>query len=214
LAHQNAHDLTIVALGPLTNIALALRKSPALKQEVSEIIVMGGSTAGGNESAAAEFNFFVDPDAARIVFESGIPITMVGLNATRQTMLERKHVQALQASGSCVGALVAKLGDFYLKTADGFALHDPLALAMAIDKTLASATVPMRIDIDARDGLTNGASIYNSTLSRPRVVREGDHFTDAGEEPVAANAEVPTVIASERFLALLLSRLGAADGGC
>ena len=214
LAHRHAHDLTIVALGPLTNIALALHKSPALEQEVSEIIVMGGSTAGGNETAAAEFNFFVDPDAARIVFESGIPITMVGLNATRQTMLQRMHVQALRASGSCLGGIVAKLGEFYLETADAFALHDPLALALAIDKTLASKVLPMRIVIDTRSGLTNGASIYNSTLSQPRVIREGDHFTDAGEEPVTANADVPTVIASERFLAMLMARLSVADGGC
>jgi purine nucleosidase len=214
LAHMHPHDLTIVAIGPLTNVALALRQAPSLRHELSEIIVMGGSTVGGNETAAAEFNFYVDPDAAQIVFDAGVPITMVGLNATRQTLLTRQHVRALEASSSCLGKFVAKLGDYYLKTEDEFALHDPLALALAVDKTLAKTTLPMRIDVDTRSGLTNGASIYNSTLTSPRVIREGDHFTDAGEEPVTPNADVPTVIASERFLSLLMTRLTAANDGC
>jgi len=214
LARRHPRDLTIVAIGPLTNVALALRKAPSLRHELSEIIVMGGSTAGGNETAAAEFNFYVDPDAARIVFDSGVPVTMVGLNATRQTHLTRQHIRSLEESHSCLGQFVAKLGAYYLKNADEFALHDPLALALAIDKTLANTTMPMRIDIDTRSGLTNGASIYNSTLTRPHVVREGDHFTDAGEEPVEPNADVPTVIASERFLSLLMTRLTAPDSGC
>jgi inosine-uridine nucleoside N-ribohydrolase len=165
LAHRYPGELTIVATGPLTNVALALRKAPSMRHELSEIIVMGGSTVGGNETAAAEFNFYVDPDAARVVFESGVPVTMVGLNATRQTLLTRQHVRDLDASASCLGRFVAKLGNFSLKTGDdmtvGMPLHDPLALALAVDKTLAQKTLPMRIEIDTRSGLTNGASIFN-----------------------------------------------------
>ncbi len=121
---------------------------------------MGGSTVGGNETAAAEFNFFVDPDAAQIVYSSGVPLTMVGLNATRQTLLTRQHVRELAASASCLGRFVAKLGEFQLRTNDDRrAAHDPLALALAIDKTLATTTLPMRIEIDTRNGVTNRASI-------------------------------------------------------
>jgi inosine-uridine nucleoside N-ribohydrolase len=177
---------------------------------------MGGSTIGGNETAAAEFNFFVDPDAAQIVFSSGVPLTMVGLNATRQTLLTRQHVRDLAASGSCLGRFVAKLGEFQLRDdmTIGTPLHDPLALALAIDKTLATTTLPMRIEIDTRDGLTNGASIFNSALTREHIVRESDHLTDGGEEPVTPNADVPTVIGSDRFLALLMTRLSAEGDGC
>jgi inosine-uridine nucleoside N-ribohydrolase len=218
MAHEHPQDLSIIATGPLTNLALALRKAPSIRQELSEIIVMGGSTVGGNETAAAEFNFYVDPDAAQIVFTSGVPVTMVGLNATRQTLLTRQHVRTLASSTSCLGRFVAKLGNFSLKVGDdmtvGIPLHDPLALALAIDKTLATTTVPMRIEIDTRIGITNGASLFNSGLTRPHVLREGDHLTDAGEEPVAPNADVPTVIAADRFLSLLMTRLTAPGDGC
>jgi inosine-uridine nucleoside N-ribohydrolase len=218
MAHEHPRDLTVVATGPLTNVALALRKAPSIRHELSEIIVMGGSTVGGNETAAAEFNFYVDPDAAHVVFASGVPVTMVGLNATRQTLLTRQHVDTLASSTSCLGRFVAKLGNFYLKAGYdmtvGTPLHDPLALALAVDKTLAKTTVPMRIEIDTRNGLTNGASIFNSALTRPHIIREGDHLSDAGEEPVAPNADVPTVIASDRFLSLLMTRLTAAGDGC
>jgi inosine-uridine nucleoside N-ribohydrolase len=214
VARAHAHDLTIVALGPLTNLAVALRRDASLRHELTEIIMMGGSTMGGNETAAAEFNFFVDPDAARIVFESGIPITMVGLNATRQTLFTRSHVDALAASSSCVGKFVGQLGRFYLSAANEFPLHDPLALAMAIDKSIATTITPMRIDVDTRPGLTNGATIFNASLTNVAVKREGDHLTDGSEQPVRPNADVPTVIASQRLLELLMTRLSAADQGC
>jgi inosine-uridine nucleoside N-ribohydrolase len=214
VARQHAHDLTVVALGPLTNIAAALRKDPALRHELTEIIVMGGSTAGGNETAAAEFNFFVDPDAARVVFESGVPVTMVGLNATRQTLLTRAHADALAASSSCVGKFVARLARYYLKTADEFPLHDPLALAMAIDKSIATTITPMHIEIDTRPGLTNGATIFNASLTIVGTAREGNHFTDGSEQAIRPNADVPAVISSQRLLELLMARLSAPDDAC
>ncbi len=220
LAHRYPHDITIVATGPLTNVAVALRKSPSIERELSEIIIMGGSTIGGNQTAAAEFNFFVDPDAAKIVFDSGVPITMVGLNAATQTRLVRAHVHQLAASRSCVGQFVAQLGDFLLRIGEaagvtnGSALYDPLALGMAIDKTLATTTVPMRIDVDSRPGLTNGATIFNSRLTRAVIGPEGDHLTSVGSEPVRPNADVPTVIAADRFLSLLMSRLSTPVDGC
>jgi purine nucleosidase len=214
VARRHPHDLTLVALGPLTNLAVALRQDPALRHELTEIIVMGGSTTGGNETAAAEFNFFVDPDAARLVFESGVPVTMVGLNATRQTLLTRSHADALAASSSCVGKFVAQLARFYLKTAEEFPLHDPLALVMAIDKSIATVITPMHIDVDTRPGLTNGATIFNTALTTVRTAREGDHFTDGGEQSIRPNADVPTAISSQRLLELLMTRLSAPGGAC
>jgi inosine-uridine nucleoside N-ribohydrolase len=77
-------EVSIIAIGPLTNIASALRLHPNLRRQVREIVLMGGSLSGGNMTPAAEFNMYVDPEAANIVFNSGIPLTMVGLDVTRK----------------------------------------------------------------------------------------------------------------------------------
>ena len=82
-------DLTLIGLGPLTNLALALRSEPALAKTIKSIVLMGGSLSGGNVTPAAEFNFYVDPEAASIVFNSGVPITMVGLDVTRKVRVNR-----------------------------------------------------------------------------------------------------------------------------
>ena len=86
-------EVTLIPIGPLTNIATALNLDPELAGMVRGIVLMGGSLSGGNITPAAEFNIYVDPEAARIVFQSGIPITMVGLDATRKTSLTEEHVR-------------------------------------------------------------------------------------------------------------------------
>ena len=91
-------EVTLIPVGPLTNIATALMPDPDLARLVKGIVLMGGSLSGGNITPAAEFNIYVDPEAARIVFQSGIPITMVGLDVTRKTSLTDEHVRILQAA--------------------------------------------------------------------------------------------------------------------
>ena len=95
-------EVTLITLGPLTNIATALEIDSELARMVPGLVMMGGSLAGGNITPAAEFNIYVDPEAAKIVFQSGIPITMVGLDVTRKTSLTEDHVKTLEAHQNAV----------------------------------------------------------------------------------------------------------------
>ena len=95
LVHQYPHEITLVPVGPLTNIALALRKDPAIVPLVKEVVLMGGGISGGNATAAAEANIYNDPEAARAVFEAGWPLTMVGLNVAEKTLFTRADLDRL-----------------------------------------------------------------------------------------------------------------------
>ena len=124
----------LVPVGPLTNIAVALRSDPGLRDHVAGISLMGGGTYG-NRSAAAEFNIWADPHAAAIVFESGIPVTMAGLDVTHQFLVTSTRVEEMRACGGPFAELMAELFEFfvaaYLDRHDrltGAALHDPLAV--------------------------------------------------------------------------------------
>ena len=103
-------EVTLIPIGPLTNIATALKLDSELAGMVKGIVLMGGSLSGGNITPAAEFNIYVDPEAARIVFQSGVPITMVGLDATRKTSLTEEHVRTLEAAQNPVSQAAAKIG--------------------------------------------------------------------------------------------------------
>src|ERR1700734_4541939 len=138
IVREDPHEITIVAIGPLTNIALALRADPELAAMIPAIVIMGGSLSGGNMTPAAEFNFYVDPEAARIVFDAGIPLTMVGLNVTEQVLLNEGHVAQLEAAKNPVAQAAAKIMRATLNrvkpTGDRtvVAMHDPLTVAHLI----------------------------------------------------------------------------------
>ena len=165
-AQQYGRSLTIVALGPLTNIATALQRDRATLQKVGRIVIMGGAVkVPGNISAAAEFNFFVDPDAAQILMESGIPLTLVGLDVAMKAPLPRKDVEdyaqkhpskVAQFIVDCTGIYM----DFYLKH-EGFYgcyLHDPLAVGVAIDPSLVS-TESVYMVVETEGKFTCGMSL-------------------------------------------------------
>ena len=103
-------EVTLIPIGPLTNIATALNSDHELASMVRGLTMMGGSLSGGNITPAAEFNVYVDPEAARIVFQSGIPITMVGLDVTRRTSLTEDHVRTLEAAQNPVSQAAATIG--------------------------------------------------------------------------------------------------------
>src|SRR5215203_4928442 len=109
LAEQHRGELVVAAIGPSTNLALALKREPRLRSWLREVTIMGGSTSLGNITPVAEFNVHADPEAASVVFESGIPIRMVGYNVTRQTGFDRDNVARLKGSGRKVAALVSDL---------------------------------------------------------------------------------------------------------
>ncbi len=143
--------VTLVPIGPLTNIALLLSLAPDARPE--RIVLMGGSVGEGNRTPAAEFNIWADPEAARRVFESGIDVTMIGLDVTHKALLTEADADTLRGSGR-VGKVAAELLDFYGRfhranypDLAGSPLHDPVAVAHLIDPALVE-TKPAYIEVD------------------------------------------------------------------
>ena len=136
-AVECAGELEILAIGPLTNIALTLSLYPEIKKLVKHIWIMGGAVTGGNISTTAEFNIWVDPVAAKMVFNSGIPLTMVGLDVTLRAMLNRTDVNKLREMGSKAAVLTAEITEFMLvrhsNGGEDALMHDALALAAALE---------------------------------------------------------------------------------
>jgi len=158
-------NLKIIALGPLTNIAIALLKYPDIKNFINEIILMGGSTGLGNVSVYGEFNIVADPLAADIVFKSGIPLTMVGLNVTHKTTLRDEEIEELLSVPCKFQKEVAQLLHFAQKTEkeygfNGVILHDPLTVAFALEPTvLTLKSCPTFIE--TRSGLNRGRTVVD-----------------------------------------------------
>jgi purine nucleosidase/pyrimidine-specific ribonucleoside hydrolase len=134
--------ITLVPTGPLTNIAELIEQRPDLHAKIHRIVLMGGSTARGNKTPAAEFNIWVDPEAAAVVFESGLPVTMIGLNLTHQALATREIQARIRALGTAPGDAVADWMEFFgsrYETVFGrFAppVHDPCTVALLIDPGL------------------------------------------------------------------------------
>ena len=146
-------ELTLIALGPLTNVALALRREPRLAEEVAEIVVMGGAVqAPGNVTPHAEFNIYNDPLAAQSVLESGAPITLVGLDVTMQAAVSRTDepwIEGDSATATLARRMLRAWFEGHLDQ-DLYGLHDPLAVAAAIDPTMLSYRQGT-IDVETRD---------------------------------------------------------------
>jgi inosine-uridine nucleoside N-ribohydrolase len=142
MAEEHRGELILATIGPETNIAMAIKREPRLRQWVREITVMGGSTTTGNYTPAAEFNIAGDVEAAWTVFESGIPIRMVGLNITRRTGFDQGDIDRMRASGRRVAGVIADLMQFYLgRQQVGYGLniapmHDVCAIVPYVDDSL------------------------------------------------------------------------------
>jgi inosine-uridine nucleoside N-ribohydrolase len=143
LVDANPGQITLVVIGPMTNLALVFALRPDLAGKIKQLVFMGGSTGEGNVTPAAEFNIWADAEAARMVFRSGVKLVMFGLNATHQTLLRRQDIAAVRAAHSGTNA-VADIMDFYCQTYYRFAgadkpgapMHDPCAIAYLIDPSL------------------------------------------------------------------------------
>ncbi len=171
-------DITVVALGPLTNLALSLRLRPHIAQAISRLVVMGGAIrAGGNTTPLAEFNTYCDPHATHIVLGSGIPVTLVPLDATYQVVFTPRHLDALLRVDSPVTRFVADSTRYYMdyhrryQSIDGCALNDPLALALTFAPEL--VTIESHpVDVDLSPGPSLGktyADFYRIDRDRPTV---------------------------------------------
>ncbi|TLY29454.1 MAG: nucleoside hydrolase [Nitrospirae bacterium] len=156
-------ELTLITLGPLTNLAIALETDPAPLRQLRSVISMGGAiSVTGNVTPAAEFNIYVDPHAAQRVFQSGLPITLVPLDVTTKVALNRNEIQTLATGGS--GPVPRFVADAtgqvlsYTERVEGaplFHLHDPLAVAVAIDPSLVQ-TVPFHVEVETEDQASMG----------------------------------------------------------
>ncbi len=192
----SSEPVTLIPVGPLTNIAAFLREHPDLKDRVARISLMGGSIGLGNTTPAAEFNIYVDPEAASEVFESGLPITMAGLDATHKAGAGPRERERLRATGR-VGGVVAGFLDYFAANYEsvyGFdapPLHDPVAVAAVIDPGLLK-TRPMRVDIECESDLTRGETVC-------------DFYGVTGRTP---NAEVGVDLDRAGFFRLLYGALG------
>ncbi|HET9508559.1 MAG TPA: nucleoside hydrolase [Gaiellaceae bacterium] len=185
-------DVVLVAVGPLTNVALALDEG--LRPQ--RIVLMGGAIGEGNMTPAAEFNIWADPEAAQRVFHAGVPVTMVGLDVTHRALLTPAWGERFRAAGR-VGAFVADLVEFFKRYHartygwDGAPIHDAVALAQAFRPGVV-ATEHVNVEVE-----------LESELCRGRTVVDRWHRT---ERP--PNADVAVDIDGDAFLELLLERIG------
>lgn len=157
--------LQILAIGPLTNVALAIRKYPDLVDLIEKITIMGGAVNGGNTTPASEFNIFVDPEAARIVFKSGIPVIMVGLDVTHQALIFEDEIHEIKAFGSKVAEAVSLLmlnTLFFCKQFgfDGGIMHDPYAAAVVINNEIIN-TKKYHVDVETQGEITRGKTVVD-----------------------------------------------------
>ena len=167
LAEPN--EISIFPIGPLTNIAMAMRKEPKFAKSIRELVIMGGAILdGGNMTPLAEFNIYVDPHAAHIVFHSGIPITLIPLDVTHKCLLRQEHVDRLLKISSPISRFIGDAMSVYLKASydkgfDGSGLHDPLTLATILAPELLTLR-EYYVDVDISGGVSMGntfADIYN-----------------------------------------------------
>ena len=191
LAQRTRRDVTLVATGPLTNVALLLERGV----RPARVVLMGGSIAEGNVTPAAEFNVYCDPEAAERVFESGLDVTMVGLDVTHRALVTDAHAGRLRAAGR-VGTVVAEMLDFYRtfhRETYGFAgspVHDALALAHVVRPDVLE-TVDRHVAVETQSELCRGRTVV-------------DVWRRTANEP---NARVAVSVDADGFLELLFERL-------
>ena len=190
-AHEHREALTIVALGPLTNIARALDEDAGAMRRVGRLIVMGGAVeAPGNVTAAAEFNFHVDPVAADRVLASGMRITLVALDVTRRVRLRWTTVRdALRGDRSALARALRHFTRAWSSSEAGMPLHDPLATALAIDPALAR-TRPLPVRVETKGVHTRGMSVADRRPHRTVPRRSAGNASEADASLVDVAFEV------------------------
>ncbi len=174
---QSREKMILVPTGPLTNIALALIKAPRIKEKVERIVLMGGGMHDSNVTPAAEYNIYVDPEAAKVVFESGVPITMVGLDVTNRAIMTLEDIEALTVPGGKVSDVVVPLLRFFARAnkdifgLPGAPLHDALAVAAVIEPGIVE-TKHLHVAVETAGVLTRGMTLvdfYGVTKQKPNV---------------------------------------------
>ncbi len=199
---SNPGEITLVPIGPLTNIALAVRREPRIAQHVREVVIMGGAVlVPGNVTPSAEFNIFADPHAAHIVFHAGWPLRLVSLDVTARTLLPRQKIEELATHGTKVTTAIQQMMDYYFTVHGpvygnaGFQMHDPLCLVAAFQPDLITWKQAY-VDVELAGTLTLGETV--GYFNRP----------DAPEP----NMQVSVDVDSERFIDMFVERIGKMFG--
>jgi len=165
---ESEEKITLVPTGPLTNIATFLLAFPHLKSKIERISLMGGGGFRGNMTPTAEFNIYVDPEAASIVFNSGVPITMCGLDVTHKALVFQDDIERFRSAGNRTGVVIAELMDFFSifyrserpELEGGAALHDPCAIAWLIDPSIFQSKA-CYVDVELTGKLTTGTTVVD-----------------------------------------------------
>ena len=198
LMREDSGTVTLCPLGPLTNVALALIREPRIATLIQQIVLMGGGFfEGGNVTPAAEFNIYVDPQAADVVFRSGVPIVMMPLDVTHKALTSARRIAAFRNLGTRVGSATAEMLEFFERFdekkygTDGGPLHDPCVIAYLLEPALFKGR-ECNVAVETASELTMGMTVIDwwGVTNRPKnatVMREIDH---------------------DRFFALLVERLG------
>lgn len=189
--------MTLVCIGPLTNVAVAIRKEPRILRSVKEVVIMGGAIRHqGNTTPLAEFNVYVDPHAAYMVYHSGMPITLVPLDVTYQCILTREDVKRLQLIKSPISKFVADSTRFYMEfhdefqKIDGCIINDPLALALTFAPDLCNYEEHY-VDVDISGGVSMGKTYAD--------------FYKMTKQP--ANMKIALEVKAKDFIELFLERI-------
>ena len=194
---ESPQPVTIVATGPQTNVALLLNSHPELHDKIARIVMMGGAMVLGNWQPAAEFNIYVDPEAAEIVFQSGIPVVMAGLDVTHRAQIHGLDIERFRQVGNPVATIVAELLDFFMeyhKDAKwgftGAPLHDPCTIAWLLKPELFTS-VERWVGVETQGKYTQGMTVV-------------DYYFLTGNQP---NTTVLLDVDREGFVDLLAERL-------
>ena len=194
---ESPQPVTIVATGPQTNVALLLNSHPELHDKIARIVLMGGAMVLGNWQPAAEFNIYVDPEAAEIVFQSGIPVVMAGLDVTHRAQIHGLDIERFRQVGNPVATIVAELLDFFMEYHKaekwgfhGAPLHDPCTIAWLLKPELFTS-VERWVGVETQGKYTQGMTVV-------------DYYFLTGKQP---NTTVLLDIDRERFVDLLVERL-------
>ncbi|MCU1298099.1 MAG: hypothetical protein JWO91_2377 [Acidobacteriaceae bacterium] len=211
LVHASPHEITLVPVGPLTNIAFAVEKDPSIVPLVKEVIIMGGSISGGNVNASAEANIYNDPEAAQIVFQAGWPLTMSGLEVGDKALFTRKYLDQLGQTHGPMNDFTHAVAKYMLERSEQFgssgaSMYDPSAVAIAIDPTLVK-TQAMHVDVETRGDFTRGETVGNRHGGVEHNVLHGDRYVIEGVNPVKPNTNVCVDVDADRFLQLFVSRI-------
>ncbi|MCD6397557.1 MAG: nucleoside hydrolase [Spirochaetaceae bacterium] len=200
MLNESIEKITLVPTGPLTNIAMVLLKNPEIKNKIERIVLMGGGMHDSNVTPAAEFNIYVDPEAAKIVFESGVPITMVGLDVTNKALMSFEEIEGIISDNGRISSKVGPLLKFFANAnkkifgLNGAPIHDALAIAAVIDPSVI-ITKFLNVQVEVSSELTRGATVV-------------DIYGATGKNP---NADVALEVDTPRFVGFMLDSIKKLD---